>query len=288
MAISKQAHISWSRSIFYIAAVLFCCWALLHSGQLPAMALLWRQINPLWMFTALLLQAITYAANALILQTLLGKSAGQVSFGLLLRLSVVVLFVNQALPSGGISGNGFLYRQLTRCRIRPDKALRALTLESLCYYAALLTLLTIGYILYPATRHNVSWSIHSTLWTGYLFFVGLGIVVVLISRQSFWRWLNLRLSHYRRLRKFLHKYVYVAGLSPGNRIADLFRDKNKILIVIGLQAAIMLLDAFTCYAILQSFASPFAPGLCTFAFLLAVVIGSLPLTPALLVHTKVL
>ena len=84
-----------------------------HFSEEHAFARLLDEAHPRWLLLAGILQATTYFAEAEVWRAVTQASAMRVSLGRLYRLSVAKLFVDQAIPSGGLSGT-LLYVQALR------------------------------------------------------------------------------------------------------------------------------------------------------------------------------
>jgi glycosyltransferase 2 family protein len=65
----------------------------------------------------------------------------------LLRLAVVELFANQAIPTGGLGGSLMVVRGLTRRGVAPAIAVTALLLAALSYYAAYFLVVLLAFVL---------------------------------------------------------------------------------------------------------------------------------------------
>ncbi|GMU05458.1 hypothetical protein ASNO1_17110 [Corallococcus caeni] len=67
-------------------------------------ARLLKQSAPTWLFVAVLLQAATYLSQSAVWRAVLRRTRFHVPLGALYTMSFAKLFVDQALPSAGISG----------------------------------------------------------------------------------------------------------------------------------------------------------------------------------------
>ena len=75
-----------------------------HVAEERAFVTLLKQARPWWLLWALGLQAMTYVAQAEVWRIVLHSAGAQLPFGIAYRLSLAKLFVDQALPSVGLSG----------------------------------------------------------------------------------------------------------------------------------------------------------------------------------------
>src|SRR5438128_7814296 len=178
---SRKTLFAPSRIVFYILSFIVFCIAVRYVGKLKDIKTLLMQLSPGWLLLALASQMTTYVINSVILQTLLKEKRGTTNFFTLFKISVVIMFVNQALPTVGVSGNGYVFIQLVQREVPAQRAFTALVLESICYYIAFLILLVIFYGWYLYSAAHVSRVFTYTAITGFVFYTFLGIVMVVIS-----------------------------------------------------------------------------------------------------------
>ena len=137
-----------SRIIFYVFSVVVFCFAVHYIGKLKDIEQLMMQMEPAWLFLAVSAQILTYLIYAFILKLLIKDRSGSTNYFFLFKLSIVIMFVNQVLPTGGISGDGYIFNQLIKKKISRYNAFTAMVLESISYYVAILILLIIFYTWY--------------------------------------------------------------------------------------------------------------------------------------------
>lgn len=280
----KAAVFSPARVLFYVFSLLVFYLSVRYIGKLKDIRLLLAQMSAAWFILAVAAQVATYWLNVLILQTLLGGRAGKAGFPTLFKLSIVILFVNQALPSGGISGNGYLFRQLVKRKVPIRQVYQALVLESITYYFAFLLLLTGLYTWYRQQSEYTPPAMGYTVLMGLVFFSCLAGLMLIISKQRTISYLLPKLNHIR----WLKRYITNSGLltlSKGNRSnwKDLFTNKPAIGRAVLLQMGILSFDAITVFAIVHGFHVSLHPALILFGLLLSLVIGSLPVSPGALI-----
>lgn len=262
-----------SRLIFFGLCLVLFYFAIRQFSELSRIKDLLLGMSPTWLLLALATQAMTYAFNAWIITALLKGKTGTAGFGSLFKISIVFIFVNQLLPSGGISGNGYVFNELVKRKVEPAKAFKTLILETLCYYIAFLFLLGVYYLLYGFQKPSVNY----TVLTGFVFFSLLGALIITASRQRLLAWLTHKLSRFAWIRKRIDK-LDPALLHDGQALFQ----KQAIYGVI-LQISILLLDTLTVYALVRGLGATMSYELLSFAFLLTVVIGSVPTTPGSLI-----
>jgi uncharacterized protein (TIRG00374 family) len=105
-------------------------------GDAQEFARLARRVRPIWLITAAVLQAGTYACDAQIWRRVLLRCGHAQPFARLLRLSIARLFVSQAVPSGGLSGDFVVVCALERHGVPMDALMTALVGDLYAFYAA--------------------------------------------------------------------------------------------------------------------------------------------------------
>lgn len=123
-----------ARIVFYVLSLAVFYLAIHYVGKLKDIKSLILEMNPFWLLLVLVSQIASYCIYAQILQTFLEKKQSKVSFLKLFQIAVVLLFVNQILPTGGISGNSYVYKQLVNRNVKRLDAFHILILELISYY----------------------------------------------------------------------------------------------------------------------------------------------------------
>lgn len=95
-----------------------------------------RGITPSWLIVAIVAQLATYVCVAGIYKSLfkLLKTGITYSFQEFYTFAILIVFVNQALPSGGLSGSAFLFRQSTKKGTTAARAFLIFILYSMYYW----------------------------------------------------------------------------------------------------------------------------------------------------------
>jgi uncharacterized membrane protein YbhN (UPF0104 family) len=117
-----------SRILFYVFSIIIFCLAVHYIGKLKDIEKLVRQMSPAWLLLAVSAQIITYLLYASVLKLLLREKPGETNFFLLFKLSIVIMFVNQVLPTGGISGDGYIFKQLIKRKVTRYNAFTSMVL----------------------------------------------------------------------------------------------------------------------------------------------------------------
>jgi uncharacterized membrane protein YbhN (UPF0104 family) len=77
----------------------------MHFGTIEIFVATLRRANPGWLATAVSFQLATYVCAAAVWFRVLQRAQAALPFLSLLKLALVELFANQAVPTGGISGS---------------------------------------------------------------------------------------------------------------------------------------------------------------------------------------
>ncbi len=194
-----------------------------------------RAANPIWLAAAVVCQISTYFCASLIWWCILRHSGAPLKILALLRLALVELFANQALPTGGLSGSIMVVRGLSRRGVAASTATTALLVTALSYYSAYLIVGMLAFVLlWYMGDFSSAWVSMSVIFV--VIIIVLAVAVVMITR-----------SHGRFIPGFAHAWKPVARLANvfANVKTDILHDISLMFEVLALQSAIFLLDAAT-------------------------------------------
>jgi len=281
---ARNKFFSPSRIVFYILSVVVFYFAVHYIGKLKDIKTLLLEMSPVWLFLAVAAQVSTYVCNAFILKVLLGKGTREISFLVLMKISVVILFVNQALPTGGISGNGYVFNQLVKRQIDAVRAFSVLVLESVGYYVAFLGGIVFFFSWYALEHGTMNRIIVYTSIVGFVFYCFLLLMMAVLSNWRVWRGILRRLSRFPKIQHYIKK-INLPGLTKGKQgIWKMFlQNKKGTFKVIGIQCFIIFLDVLTVYAILKGFHVSLPVHYIALGLLLSLVVGALPISPGSLI-----
>lgn len=273
-----------SRLVFYAFSIVVFYFAVHYIGKLKDIEQLMMQMEPAWLFMAVFAQVLTYLIYALVLTLLVKDKPGATGFFLLVKLSIVIMFVNEVLPTGGISGDGYIFNQLVKRKVSRYNAFTAMVLESISYYAAIIIFLLIFYIWYlnAGTHDNIL--ITYTVILGFVFYALLFVLILIFSNGRNISFAMHKLEKFGFIKRFI-KRASLMSLQNENEgtFRMLGRKKKAILQSIALQLAIIMSDVITVFALIKGFhvAMPFP--VIAFGLLLSLVIGALPISPGSLI-----
>jgi uncharacterized protein (TIRG00374 family) len=269
-----------SRIVFYVFSIVVFYFALHYIGKLKNIEELMLQMDPAWLFLAVFAQVLTYLIYAFIIKLLIKDKPGTTDYFLLFKLSIVIMFVNQVLPTGGISGDGYIFNQLIKRKVSRYNAFTAMVLESISYYAAILILLLLFYTWYLNEVTHINILITYTVLLGFVFYTLLFVLVLIISNGR-----NLSFAMHKLERFGFIEKASLLSLQNENEgtFKMLGRKKKSIIQTIGLQLIIVMSDIITVFALVKGFhvAMPFQ--IVAFGLLLSLVIGALPISPGSLI-----
>lgn len=230
--IRKGRWLAWLVGLAALVSVILLA---THFSEERALARLLRNAKPEWLALALALQSLTYLCETRIWRALIHSAGERLSMAKAMGLSIGKLFIDQALPSGGLSGTLFFVQNLSRSGIRKATAMAGLAVATLSYYGAYLVCLAIA--LAVAAAYG---TLHPPLvWTFVAFALGSALfcaaIVYLLRRGAL---------------PFASLIKRVPTLQRGAlqlRRADLHlvRDPRLLSKALGWQAIIFLLDSTT-------------------------------------------
>jgi Mg2+-importing ATPase len=108
----------------------------LHGTEQRALVRLVAAAEPRWLVWAALLQAGTYLAQAGVWLTAVRAAGHPVSVGTAYRLSIAKLFVDQALPSAGVSGTVVMAKALEARQVPHEVVMASVVISTASYYGA--------------------------------------------------------------------------------------------------------------------------------------------------------
>ncbi len=120
-----------------VLVVLLAAFAVAQREEVGRGAQTLRNVRPAWLLLAIALQGVTYLAVGAVYALLSGALRMRLGFGFAVRLAVVNLFVNSAVPSAGLSGNLFLVQAMSRQGIPVGTGALIVLVERAAYLAML-------------------------------------------------------------------------------------------------------------------------------------------------------
>jgi len=260
----------WLPWLTGVAALAVVVLVAVHAAQERAFVQLLERARPLWLLVALALQAGTYLAQAEIWRVVLHRAGSALPFGVALRLSFAKLFMDQAVPSMGVSGAAIVAHALEQRGTPRATVISSVAVDAASFYIAYLVDLILALALVAAAGHGSP----LLLLIMVLFFLyggSLSAAVLILSGPAPGR-LTTKLARTPGIGRVIG---VLQEASP--RLA---RDPALLMAAIGLQMVIAVLDAATVWVLLASLGTPASPTAVFASFMLASVLRSLGFLPA--------
>jgi uncharacterized membrane protein YbhN (UPF0104 family) len=234
----KKAGARWISWLFALAILAAVVLLAAHRTEEKEFARLVAHAKPAWLLLGLVLQLGTYVVDARIWQRIIVRAGISKPLRSYMGLGLAKLFVDQVVPSGGMSGTLLVVRALDRRGVPRGASMAAIVVDLVSYYAAYAASLVFALA--------VIW-MHGDLT---LFIIlpaaifapiaaGIPVLLGLVSRG-------------RTLPAWIQKLPIVGtGLrSLAEATPGLAHDGSLIAQCMGLQGAIFLLDAATLWFML--------------------------------------
>ncbi len=235
---------AWRRIGVWVFGVLALCTvvlAVLRIGELEHFIEIGRNAKPVWLVAAFALQALTYVVAAAVWYCALYRAGSYRPLTTLLPLGIAKLFMDQAVPSGGLSGTLLVMGALARRDIPRPLCMAVLLVGLVSYYSAYL-LATITALAVLGVLHAINPAV-------------IGIAVVFAAVAVAMLAITLWVRHPpRRLQSLLTRIPGVKGLVSAVSDAPtyLMRSPRLMLVTTALQLSIFVLDAATLYTVLRA------------------------------------
>jgi len=240
-----------------------------HLSEGRAFVALARNIAPAWLAFGVVLQLGTYVADARSWQRVLRRVGEQRPLHGFLSLGLAKLFVDQAVPSGGISGSLVVVRGLERRGIPRSTCMAAVVVDLYAYYAAYIVALVVAFAELAARDELGTAMLVTAAVFGTMALCVVGFLTALTTSAR--RFLPSRLLGLRWIAPFV---TAVAEADP-----RLVRRSDLIAVSFGHQLAIFLLDAATVWAMLRGIGISLHPVPVFASFMLASLARSLGVLP---------
>jgi uncharacterized protein (TIRG00374 family) len=258
----------WFSWILGLAALTAVIIAALHFSEEKKLVRLTAKAQPWWLAIAVVLQASTYLAQGETWRVV--TRAAKVSLPLLLafKLSLAKLFIDQALPSGGISGTLVVARALEQRGISRRVVMASVIVDTVAYYAAYVLTLALALIITIVGGHASLLIILTAI-----FFV---VFSVLLTTAA------LVLSGRKRVGpKWLKRIPAIkkALALMGEADPKLVRSPRLILESGVFQLAIILLDAATVWVLIRALGDVASPTGVFASFVLSTLLRTISIIP---------
>jgi hypothetical protein len=257
---------AWTLGVLILAGFIG---ASTHWTELEHFAELVRRAKPVWLLAAVALQGATYFLAASVWYVTLRAAGARQKYLPLVPLGLAKLFSDQAVPSGGFSGNAFFVTALVRRGLPKELCMAALLVSIVAYHGAYLAS-AIASVFLLALYHtiHVSVVVLSAVFT--LFCVAVPAGALFLHKLTAQR-VPARLA---RL-----PFVASALTALSDAPVHLVRNPGLVAVATVLQGAIFVSDAATLYVLLHAIGQPVSLFVAFPSFIVACMAATLGLVP---------
>lgn len=127
--------------------IILAVFLFLNFTKLEKIFNLFREIKPIWLILAIIVQILTYVFTANVFHDLLKvyNYESSISRWELFKASLIALFLNQAIPTGGFSGPGYLVYFFQKKKLPSHESFSVAILDTFTYYFAHFLLLLFSF-----------------------------------------------------------------------------------------------------------------------------------------------
>lgn len=226
--------------------------------------------QPAWLLLAVVLQLLTYPCIALTWTYVIRRDGERPpSVGKLVRLSVAELFLDQTIPSGGMSGTVLVVASLKKRGVPQHAAVAAVVSSLLGFYLAQIVGVMVAFVVLVVSHHFGGWE--ATAAT--IAFVGsLLIPIPLVLTLT---------GALGKLPKRIQRIKAIAEIRDHIEDAprELVFDPRVLVVATCLRFAVLVLDGATLAISALAIGASAPVVLITAAFVLAYVVGSVTFLP---------
>ncbi len=255
----------WILGLAMLATVIV---AALHFSEERAMVRIGEEAEPWWLSIAVVLQCGTYLAQGETWRLVTQAARVPLSAFAAVKLSLVKLFIDQALPSAGVSGTVVVARALEQRGVPRSVVMAAVVVDTVAYHAAYVPTLALA-LLIALRAKDVS----APVVAGTLFFLVLSVllavaVFLLSGRSSTGPRGLMRIPGLQRVRVLVGEADPILARSPA------------LLVKGGLyQLTIILLDAGTVWVLIQSLGATGSPTGVFASFIICSLLRTISIVP---------
>ena len=265
----RQRNARWARWAFGILALAAVVGIGAHLGEVERFVRLLRDLGPGWFVLACAAQGATYASTAWSWRLGLRAIGVEAPFRRLLSLAVQKLFVDQTVPSGGMSGNAYIVSALDRRGVPRADCFGVVLANLVAHYAAYLAVALVAVGLLRRLH----------LWRGWMVVMVTAFILVCIAIPL----LLLLLHRFEgALPRWIARRPALASTlaAYGDAPLRLLRLGGLLRRMALLDVCVHAFDALTLWLLLHSIGSAVAPELVFVSFMLgtmAAMLGPLPM-----------
>lgn len=232
--------------VIFLAILIFL---ILRYGKIEEILAALKQLQPKWFIVVVVFELATYAVMALTWSHTLRKMGARVRFTSIIPLSVSKIFIDQTIPTGGLSGTLAVTKFLLNRGVTEPHAVGAVTVQIFSKYISYLAIFIVSAV--------ILWFRHS-LGRAFIYlsiaFTVIGIAVILIALYA---WRKIRTG---QLPRFLKRNESLKSLLASAKKVpnDLIWRPSVMLPAAGFQFLIFYLDGVTLWACIRGLGVPFS------------------------------
>ncbi|WP_248800208.1 lysylphosphatidylglycerol synthase transmembrane domain-containing protein [Pseudomonas sp. MWU13-2105] len=241
----------------------------LRFAEVESFARLLTQAQPLWLVAAFGFQALTYAAQGQIFRVVLKAGGQHLSLWEAGKLSLMKLFVDQALPSSGVSGAFAVVASFVRLGFAKPVVLACLVLDLSAYFLAYVLTVGLALLVVVFQGHGTT-----TVMLTCLVFVAVSLALAVVTPRLAG---NPELAARVPGQRFAIVAKSISLLTGADR--QLVHSRALLWRITLLELTIIVLDSATLWLLVRALGVS-APPLGLFAgFMLASVLRSIGIVP---------
>lgn len=232
----------WPRIVLGLALIGGLVVAASHWSDLGKFVELARDSEPGWLILAVAIQLVTYPIQAEVWRAMAREAGKRLSEWTAIKLSLAKLFVDQSLPTGGVTGTLLVAKALEQEKISPEVASATVVVYTISNQAVFVLSLVLGLII-AAVEGKIPRIVLIGSFVGALVGGLITIATLILSRKRSGKFRRFaqRIPPLRSMIKSL------ASADPG-----LTRESGLLLQAGGYQMAVLLLDAATLWILLRA------------------------------------
>ena len=248
-----------------LAAVII---AALHFSEERELVRITKTAQPWWLAIAVLLQVGTYFAQGETLRVVTRAAKVSVPLSTAFKLSLAKLFIDQALPSAGISGTVVVARALEQRGVSRAVVMAAVVVDSVSYYAAYVLTLALA-LLITVLGGQASPLVVAAALSFVVFSAVLTAAALVLSGRS-----NVGPRWLKRVPLLKHALALLGQADP-----KLARSLPLIFKSGLCQLAIVVLDAATIWVLIRSLGTAASPTGVFASFMISTLLRTIGIVP---------
>jgi len=230
---------SWFLGVAFLAGVIVVA---LHFSEAVDFFESLRRIRPTWLAAALAVQAGTYLAQGEIWRAIGRKAGSLLPRSMLYKLSLSKLFVDQAIPSAGVSGTVVVAKSLSGLGLSKTAVVAGVVINTTSFFIAYVAALAVALAIVIKSGHASSLIVSASLL---FMLLGIALTAGMLAVTG---------KHISRIPKRLHRFQIVQ-----NALKDARNASTKLVHSVWLQTVAscyqlltFFLDAVTLWILVQS------------------------------------